>query len=612
MDSFNIELIANVDDAADWQGFTQGIEGLFPEGQIAKVLFVQPPDIHAEAFSSEHASSRRYFNYPPYGLGLLATVLRKLGIQVEILNLNNLVLQAAREIDLFDFDSFVESLLDESLKRLDPDLVGVSCMFSVTSKSTQAVVRQIRHLHNSVPIALGGVHISNSFSAPLTRQALLTEFPDVDLIFLNEADISLDEFVGAVRGERDVKELRGIALVEDDGNAIYLPGNAKPTEDEINLIPAHDLMDIRQLSKSGGIGQFEMLLPKNTVVSSAISNRGCRASCTFCSVRSFNGKGVRARSVKSLVDELKSLRDDHGVEHVMWLDDDFFYDRKRKLELFDEMVRQQLGLTWDLTNGVIASSCTEDLISGAAAAGCTGLVIGVESGNPEILRKIRKPGTVDTFRKCAEVLHRHESINYRVNLMIGFPDETYAMISDTIRLAQEMNLDWYHTHDLQLLPNTEIFDTERGKANPDFDSMTLIGSSFNQQQGITSEAGDVLGVDFLGVFDNVDPDAVPDRAELTRIWAYMMYTLNYQPLQSAGSPVKMKQMLGYVSRLARSVVPRSAIAWYHYGMLQKHIEGRASADVVNRTRELVDASPVWQQNFARLGLRMESLLGTDK
>ena len=57
------------------------------------------------------------------------------------------------------------------------------------------------------------------------------------------------------------------------------------------------------------------------------------------------------------------------------------------MELFNEMIRQDVGITWDASNGVIAASVTDEIMSAARDSGCIGLVIGMESGNPEILKK---------------------------------------------------------------------------------------------------------------------------------------------------------------------------------------------------------------------------------
>ena len=180
-------------------------------------------------------------------------------------------------------------------------------------------------------------------------------------------------------------------------------------------------MEISELSKYGTIGSFFCLTPPETKISTIISNRGCRAQCTFCSVRNFNGVGVRRRSAQSVVEELKRLRFDYDIKHIMWLDDDFLYNPKESIELFNLITKSNLGMTWDCSNGVIAAACKEEVIDAAEKSGCIGVNIGMESGNREILKSVRKPGTVENFLKAAEVFRKFEKINARVFLMIGFP-----------------------------------------------------------------------------------------------------------------------------------------------------------------------------------------------
>ena len=70
-------------------------------------------------------------------------------------------------------------------------------------------------------------------------------------------------------------------------------------------------------------------------IPSTDNRRGCRARCSFCGVRNFNGKSVRVRDNKGVVDEMVKLRTEHGVRHFDWLDDDLLYDRDGIVELFD-------------------------------------------------------------------------------------------------------------------------------------------------------------------------------------------------------------------------------------------------------------------------------------
>ena len=77
----------------------------------------------------------------------------------------------------------------------------------------------------------------------------------------------------------------------------------------------------------------------------------------------------------------------------------------------------------------------------SSESGCIAINIGMESGNPQILRQIKKPGTVKNFLKAAEVLREFPQIHSSVFLIVGFPEETVSMINDTLTVATEMDLD---------------------------------------------------------------------------------------------------------------------------------------------------------------------------
>ena len=407
---------------------------LFPSRELRRVLFVIPPDADKRLFNYSTAKRRRYWNFPPYGAGLLATHLREERIEVELVNLNNEILKTCqsseREAD-FDFDQVWKNALMEKMESFAPDLVGISCMFSQTHNSTMLVTNEIRDRFPRMPIALGGVHITNCLVSPDTSASFVSDFCNANLFFTYEAELALRRFARVVNRQLPQNGL-GQVCINTGGDQFYFPERTTPDEEALDLIPAFDLMELQGLSRHGKIGSFYCHLKPNAILATSLSNRGCRAQCTFCSVRNFNGEGVRSRSVQSVIDELLLLRDKYGVKHVMWLDDDFLKGTERSLDLFSEMVRQKVGVTWDCTNGVLAASCTDELMSAAAESGCVGLNIGMESGNRTILKQIKKPAMPETLLKAAEVLKKHESINARVFLIIGFPGETFRMILDTI------------------------------------------------------------------------------------------------------------------------------------------------------------------------------------
>jgi radical SAM superfamily enzyme YgiQ (UPF0313 family) len=496
--------------------------------------------------------------------------------------------------------------LRQKIEEFEPDLAGVSCMFSLTHQSAADTCRAVAALAPNLPLALGGVHPTNALSHEGTREPILRDLPDVDVFFLGEAEISFREFLRATRG---LAATLSQVLFRDGDQILSFTDWNRPAASEITLSPALDLLDLGELSKYGKIGGFHYLKPAGSRFSTVLSNRGCRAQCSFCSVHSFNGAGVRVRAVSSVVDEMAKLEEVYGIDHIVWLDDDFLFHKAHSLELFNAIVQRGLKITWDCSNGVIAAACAEDVIAGAAAAGCLGLVFGVESGNPQVLRQMRKPGTVDSFRKASEVLRRYPSINTRVFLMFGFPGETRRMMRDTFELAREMNPDWAIIQAVQPLPNTPLFDqmVAEGLIQPtDFKGVRY---SLGYYGKLRERTRNVMTNRFHDVFERGSLDEIPPASEYDDIWAYFNYYLNFDRLLHEDRPEKLVQNLRWLEFVTDLVTPDGAIALYFRGVLEQRLH-QDPTPILHRLHSVLTAAPEWQHQFQTLGFSLEDFQKT--
>jgi len=579
----------------------------FPKGKLERVLLVTPPDADASLFRFDTAKRGRYTNYPPYGLLLIAQHLRDEGVDVRICNLNDEILQQCRTAETaeeFDFDAVWQDRLDAELDAFDPDLVGVTCMFTMTHGSFKNVCERIGATGR--PVAVGGVHVTNDV------ERVLDDVPAASIAFLREGDMAIKTFAAVVGGKTPVEELSQVIL-DSGGERLRFLQPLVPGIEEIDTVPAYDLIDVGSYSGAGTIGAFYCFKPKDTKFATVLSNRGCRAQCTFCSVRNFNGTGVRQRSVGSVIDELKLLKEEHGIEHIMWLDDDLLKDHARAVSLFNEMVRHDLNLTWDATNGVIAKSCTEEVISAAAESGCIALNIGMESGNRDILRSVRKPGTVETFLAAAEVLRNYDQIHSSVFLMVGFPGETMEMVFDTISVARQMDLDWYRVSQLQPLPNTPLYDAMVAQGliqQTGSKDLRFNGGAYGKQTEI--EQGRQLATpDFREAFANIPLDAIPTPEQLTDIWFFMNYHLNFHRIFHESNPVKIDQLIAHLNVLADVISPENGFALYFLGVLQHRKFGAIEPKLIERLKTRLATSSYWQDRFDAFGLSVEDLESCD-
>jgi hypothetical protein len=330
-------------------------------------------------------------------------------------------------------------------------------------------------------------------------------------------------------------------------------------------------------------------------------------------VRNFNGRGVRQRDWRNVVDEIEMLVGTYGVGHVMWLDDDLLKDEARALAMFNEIVRRRLDFTWDATNGLIAASCTEELVAAMEESGCIAVNIGMESGNPDVLRQVKKPGTIKNFLAAADVFRRHERIHTSVLLMLGFPGETMGMIRDTINVARAMDCDWYRISPLQPLPNTPIYDAmiaQRLSQDVGTKELRFMGGGFGKQtefeQGLRlAELG------FAEAFASIPLDAIPTADQITDVWFYMNYHLNFHRLFTEARPEKIRQQILNLRTLSEVISPENGFSLYFLGVLEHRLHGRVPPEIVARLKRRLETSPYWRDRFAAFGLSAADLEAAD-
>lgn len=577
---------------------------LFPKPELTRVLLVTPPDADISIFNPDNARRGTYSNFPPYGLGLIANVFEENGVEAEILNLNHLVLKDSHDgliNDSQDFENSWQTHLQDKIDGFSPGLIGITCMFTMTHESLKSVCSFAAK--SDIPLAIGGVHLTNDIDR------VLADIPEANIAVLNEGEIATKDLIRAIRREIEANEMGQIVL-NVDGNRVLLSANRRPDVSVINTAPPYHKFEVSNLSRYGVVGSYQAFLPPDTRVATCLSNRGCRGSCTFCSVRSFNGKGVRHRSIEVILDEMELLRDEYDIRHIMWLDDDLCKDHKRAVELFNGMVKRNLGITWDASNGILAASCTDDLISAAAASGCIGMTIGIESGNDQILRSSRKPATVEVNLRAAEILNKYEEIYSSAFIIIGFPHETMSMIQDTVNACDTMNLDWYRIKPLQPLPNTPVYEEmlEEGQIvdSEEQKGVRYMTGAYGKAHEIESdEAGKSVSIE--DIFSRLEPDHEPKTNEIDDIWFLMNYKLNYARVAKEERPVKLEKQNKFLRLLCDSTAPNNALAFYTKCIIEKKHTGRIDPTTLKRFLTLLDGSSYWMDKFETLGLSKDDL-----
>lgn len=570
----------------------QKVKELFPAG-CERMLFIHIPQVDMENFDLATARAGRYPCFPPYGIGLLSRNLRDAGYKTKLVDLNYEILSRTAN-EHFDY-SLWKDVLIKAMDKFMPDAVGVTCMFSATHGSMKMVTDFLKEIYPQIPVIAGGVHPTNNM------KGVLQEVSSIDIIIAYEADLALTNFVRFVNDETTADHLTQTALIKD-GEFLYIERRAVPMDNEVNFSPDYDDLPIGSNGKFGEIGVYSWLRgtpPRGTI----LANRGCRAACTFCSVRSFNGVGVRSRDHKDVADEMERQVKLYGLQHFMFLDDDLF--RPDCPDLFNEISSRNLDITWDASNGVIASATTPAVLEAAENSGCIGLSFGIESGDPDILRMVKKPSMVKHFRALGGMLQKHPRIFTKGFLMVGFQEETIVKIWNTINLALEIALDWYPIQIVMPFGGTEMAKKliEKGVT----DEHTVLSSRMQIGPAGAIRLKERREVDTSSfnpdVLDMSGAGRLPSREELPDIWFLMDYMVNYKRINDESDPVRLRMKALNLQNILDRIPKHVALASLYLGVInQKLGKFEEASRNFEATDRYLEESAFWRLRFEKLGL----------
>jgi len=86
---------------------------------------------------------------------------------------------------------------------------------------------------------------------------------------------------------------------------------------------------------------------------------------------------------------------------------------------------------------------------------CKYLHVPLQSGNSEILRKMKRSYTAETFRKRIElVVQDHPDIFIGTDIIAGFPGETKEHFQDSLKLANELGISKIHSFPFSIRKGT--------------------------------------------------------------------------------------------------------------------------------------------------------------
>lgn len=299
-----------------------------------------------------------------------------------------------------------------------PTVVGISAK-SQNFRSACILAKLAKEVDERIIVIVGGPHSSMIGPAVLNCA-------DIDISVNGEGEATIVDVLRAVDGKKSFRNVKGISFRED-GTIIE---NAKREfiEDLDSLCFPHE-------NAAEVLKDFAKYPP--SAFSYIFATRGCPYNCFFCGSRKIWSRRVRYRSTANIISEIKSLQQ-RGLKSVHFADDTFGVTKKRIKEISNAISMQCSSIRWSCELPV--KLIDKETIGSMKAGGCHAVQIGVESGNNEILRKIRKNITVEEALHACEVVRRH-GISLEVFFIVGFPYDTVDTLMDTINAIKSIRCD---------------------------------------------------------------------------------------------------------------------------------------------------------------------------
>ncbi|MFH1549603.1 MAG: radical SAM protein [Planctomycetota bacterium] len=353
------------------------------------------------SFVEPQASFNAYkiFRLPLLGSLQLGTILKGRGHDVKVFSESLKTIYHPRK-----------GLLDKRLEK--SDVVGISIMTS-TARRGYEIADVIRKRNPKTRIIIGGSHASARPEEALKH---------ADLVVCGEGESAIKDAVegnstGIVRGER-VADLDSLPTLDFSLLKNFVRG-------PLNLMPI-------------------------------ATSRGCPFDCTFCSVTKMFGRRYRFRSPELVLTELvRRVKEGERVFFVY--DDNFAADKDRTRQLMEGMLSKRLKkIKWAVQARVDIGRDGE-LLDLMARAGCTTVLLGMESVNSQTLNTYNKRQSIQDIVRCINNLHKRR-IKVHGMFVLGSDNDTPQTIRDTLRFCKRMKIGYAQFSVLTPLPGTQLYD----------------------------------------------------------------------------------------------------------------------------------------------------------
>jgi radical SAM superfamily enzyme YgiQ (UPF0313 family) len=295
----------------------------------------------------------------PQGVAYITTILEQEGYEVDFWHQ-----------DIYHYDD------DELRVYLDNnhyDIVGISLIAGYYQYQKLLGLSEAINKSKNRPIYIIGGY------GPTPEPEFFLRKTEADIVVLGEGEETSVELFAALANRTSLKDIKGIAFRDGDKVTVNERRGVIEDIDSIPLPAYHKFpMDVYRLYREVNMTNTDFMMPM-------MSGRGCPFKCTFCYRMD---PGFRARSTEGIMEEVKMLNKDYGINFFAFYDDLLMCSGERTEEIAEAFLKADLNVKWNC-NGRL-NWATPKILDLMKRSGCVFINYGIESMDNQVLKNMKK------------------------------------------------------------------------------------------------------------------------------------------------------------------------------------------------------------------------------
>lgn len=393
---------------------------------------------HAYYLSDDPKEQKIMKPYPPLGLLYVSAYL----ISKDIPN------------DVFDSTFFSQEAQLEFILEKKPKVISIYTNLMTKIEVVKLIKKLKTAAYDFPKIILGGPDVTFNLGNYLKSGA--------DFLIIGEGEETTYELYSTIMNNGDFSAVTGIAYLEND-IVIKTPERTKFKELDDLPLPNRDAIPNEKYLETWKNNHGESSMTIST-------QRGCPYTCKWCSTAVY-GQSYRRRPAHLVAQEMKMLKDKYNPDAIWFVDDVFTISHKWLTAFHEEVVKQNAQIRFECITR--AERLNDEILRLLKEAGCFRIWIGAESGSQKIIDAMDRRVDVNHVKK---MIQNTNSLGIETGtfIMVGYPGEEEADITETIQYLKEANPTHYTITIAYPIKGTSLYDEieKNITVQPDWETST--------------------------------------------------------------------------------------------------------------------------------------------